>query len=139
MKNHSYETRRHAVWRFRPSHTVTVSRSALVKAFSTPDRRRQAVLKVVAQYMGNSPVPPSWSLASVRGTFGKKIARLWARHIRGMRTAGYRGANGRWHHPVIQTSHDFNAFERLQKNKNVLAEAEPSKLQSLVMDEAHLI
>jgi len=85
----------------------TITRAAVVRAFSGPGRSRAEVRSIVTRYIGDSPVPPLWSLASVRGTFGVRVARAWARHLRHLRSATYRGENGRWLTPVVQTAYDF--------------------------------
>lgn len=86
-----------------------VTRARLIRAFSTPGRSRAEVVEAVRRYMGDSPVPPTWSLAGVRGALGGSIARQWARHIRHLGAAGYRDKKThRWLYPVVQSIHDFD-------------------------------
>lgn len=87
----------------------TVTRARLIRALSTPGRSRKDVLEVVTRYMGDSPVPPAWSLASIRGVFGRRVAREWARHLRHLSPGAYRGKDRRWLHPVAQTAYDFGS------------------------------
>ena len=47
-----------------------VTRADLIKAFSFPGVPRSRTLELVKQYMGDAPLPPVWSKASVQGTFG---------------------------------------------------------------------
>ena len=81
------------------------SRRALLRAFSAPGRARAEVHDVVTRFMGDSPVPPAWTLVGVRGVFGRRIAREWARHLR-HRVSGFEpGVRGRqWR---VQTVYDF--------------------------------
>jgi len=119
MKNKHFETKRRRKWKPITARPLTVTRAILMRAFSTPDRHRTEVAAVVSQYVGSSPVPPSWGRLGVRGTFGRKIERLWSRYIKGLRLATYREA-GRYLTPVVQTAYDFGTTpEELQK----LAEA----------------
>lgn len=85
-----------------------LNRADIVKAFSSPALTRRETMDVVARYMGSSPVPPSWSYASVRGILGKRAAREWARHLRHRPAGVYRdAATGRLLHPSVQTAYDF--------------------------------
>jgi hypothetical protein len=69
---------------------------------------RRETMDVVSRYMGTSPVPPAWTYAGVLGTFGKRIARLWARHLRHRLPGVYRDPQTRRYlHPVVQTVYDF--------------------------------
>lgn len=123
MKNEHFEARRRRKWKPITARPVTVSRAILIRAFSTPDRTRAEVVAVVNQYVGSSPVPPSWGRLGVRGTFGRKIERLWARHIRGLRLATYREA-GRYLTPVVQTAYDFGTTpEELRQLADASGEA----------------
>jgi hypothetical protein len=122
--------------------TTKVTRAALIRAFSSPARSRTEVGEIVARYMGDSPVPPSWSIASVRGVFGRRIAREWARHIRHLQAASHRGENGRWLHPLVQTAYDFGRTpEALRVGLAVPADAADGAGQrsSFMIDEAHLL
>lgn len=92
---------------------IVVSREALIRAFSSPDLPRSEVLRVVAEYMGDSAVPPAWSKLGVRATFGKQIERRWSRYIRRLRPASYRAENGRWVTPIVQCAAQFGEFEKI--------------------------
>lgn len=66
--------------------------------------------EIVDKYMGDSPVPPRWTPASVKGVFGVRIYRLWSRKIKNRRHVSYRSKDtGRWLTPVVQTWHDVGA------------------------------
>lgn len=85
-----------------------LNRADIVRAFSAPDLTRSETMSAVKRYMGDSLVPPAWSHASVRGVFGNRLARLWARRLRSRPAGTYRDAQtGRWVHPVVQTAYDF--------------------------------
>lgn len=118
MKNAHFEARRHHKWKPITARATTVTRAILVRAFSTPDRCRRDVVAIVAQYMGDSPVPPCWGRLGIRGTFGRDIERLWSRHIRGLHAASYRDReSGRFLTPVVQTAYDFGTTpEALRKS-----------------------
>ncbi len=86
---------------------TALTRRALIKALSKPGRSRSDVSAIVDRFIGKSPVPPSWSLRGVRATFGRGVAREWARHLR-HRTAGRDPqVRGRLH--VVQTIADLGA------------------------------
>lgn len=93
----------------------TVTRARLIRALSAPGRSRKAVLEIVARYMGDSPVPPAWTLAGIRGVFGSRVAHEWARHIRHLSPAAYRSKDRRWLHPVVQTAYDFGTTPEAMK------------------------
>ena len=87
-----------------------VSRANISKLFALPGTTRAATRKLVAQYMGDAPVPPAWSRAGIESVFGKTIASRWARHIQ-HRPQGYersptRFRGRRW---IVQTLADFKA------------------------------
>lgn len=108
MKNSGYEACRARKWkrklRTTPNHlTVADIRKAFSVRTITPEDRN----KIVMRYMGDSPVPPAWTYAGVRGTFGNKIARVWARKLRHRPSGIYRDHSGRWVHFVTQSIHDF--------------------------------
>ncbi len=89
-----------------------LNRADIVQAFSAPDLTRSETMCAVKRYMGDSPVPPAWNHASVRGVFGTRLARLWARHMRSRAAGIYRDAEtGRWLHPVVQTTYDFGTTQ----------------------------
>lgn len=93
----------------------TVTRAALISAFSSHKRSRRETAEIVRKYMGDNPVPPAWSLASVRGTFGPDIARAWAKKIRHLNSASFRDpSTGHWLTPVAQTAYDFGATPQAQ-------------------------
>lgn len=104
----------------------TVTRAALVRAFTSPGRSRSQTNAIVARYIGNNPVPPVWSLASVRGVFGTAVARSWAKKIRHLRLATYRDPETtRWLIPVVQTAYDFGTSpEALASTAAVIGELE---------------
>lgn len=117
-----------------------LTRADLVKAFSGPAIPRQQTMEIVAQYMGNSPVPPAWSYAGVRGTFGKKAARMWAKKLRHRMPGVYRDPkSGRWLHPVVQSVYDFGTTpEKLRSMADMLKAAPVDAPKSLVVfDEYH--
>lgn len=90
----------------RPSKRL--ERADIVAAFSGPHLTRRETMELVQRYMGSAPVPPAWTLASVRGVFGQRVARRWARHLRHRPAGVYRDPDsGRWLHPVVQTAYDF--------------------------------
>lgn len=101
----------------------TVTRARLIRALSTPDRSRKDDLEIIARYMGDSPVPPVWSLASIRGVFGHRVAREWAKHIRHLSPAAYRSKERRWLHPVVQTAYDFGTTPEAMKEAALQASA----------------
>ena len=112
MKNPAFENGKPRKWKRMPMLcrlTLTDVRKAFtVASISTSERDA-----IVAKYMGNSPVPPSWSYVSVRGTFGKKVARIWARKLRHRPAGVYRDSeSGRWLHPAVQTTYDFGITPR---------------------------
>lgn len=124
MRNEHFEARRRRKWKPITTRPVTVTRAILIRAFSTPDRPRTEVATIVSQYLGSSPVPPSWGRPGIRGIFGRKIERLWSRHIKGLRLATYREA-GRYLTPVVQTAYDFGTTpEELQKMAEASKEAD---------------
>lgn len=94
-----------------------VTRMALIRAFTSPARTRRQTMEIVACYMGNSPVPPLWGLVGVRGTFGARIARAWARKIRHLEPARYRDDKTSCYlTPVVQTAYDLGrTAEELDK------------------------
>lgn len=104
----------------------TVTRAALVRTFASPGRSRSETTAIVSRYMGNNPVPPAWSLASVRGVFGNAIARAWAKKIRHLRLATFRDPETmRWLTPVVQTAYDFGTTpEALANIAPVIGELE---------------
>lgn len=106
MKNAAFEFRRNRPWKPTGTGTLKVTRARLVRALSGPQRPRREVMAIVAQYMGDSPVPPGWSRRGVRGFFGRQIERLWSRHICALRPATYR-ESGRVLTPIVQTTYDF--------------------------------
>lgn len=135
MKNEHFEARRHRKWKPITARPVTVTRAILIRAFSTPDRPRAEVAAVVNQYVGGSPVPPSWGRLGVRGTFGRKIERLWSRHIKGLRLATYREA-GRNLTPVVQTAYDFGTTpEELQKSAAAREPGSPDHIGSMIVSD----
>lgn len=98
-----------------------LTRGDLVRAFSDPSFSRKQTMEIVTRYMGNSTVPPAWSYAGVLGTFGKKVARLWAKKLRHRSAGVYRDQeSGRWLHPIVQTVYDFGTT--------------PEKLRDLMAD-----
>lgn len=140
MKNRTYELRKNRPWMFHRSHKPTVSRAALIRAFSTPDRSHHEVLDIVARYIGDNIVPPSWGMLGVRGIFGKQIAKLWARRIKPMKVAAYKDEqSGRWLTPVVQTAYELGttpeAMREMSQSKPAsnLKMVEPSNL--LILDE----
>lgn len=112
---------------------TALTRRALIKALSTPGQSRAAVREIAGRFIGNAPVPPSWSLKGVRSTFGRRVAREWARHLR-HRTAGW-DLQVRSRRHVVQTRADFGktsgSIEAIQ-----FGDAER---QLLVADEFHLL
>lgn len=107
-----------------------VSRADLFKLFALPGTTRAEAQKLVAEYMGNAPVPPAWTRAGIESAFGKAIASRWARHIQ-YRPQGYEpsptGFRGRrW---VVQTLHDFKAASKSAPVKPSVAS------RPLIMDE----
>jgi len=123
---------------WRPSSVAPqVTRRKLIRAFSTPDRTRAEVLSLLTEYMGNSPVPPAWGRLGVRGIFGRKVERLWARHIHGLRPAAYRDPeSGRWLHPVTQTAYDFGSTpEELRKAAGAANADNPDAVGRIVMSD----
>lgn len=107
-----------------------VSRADIFKLFALPGTTRAAAQKLVAQYMGDAPVPPAWSRAGIESLFGKAIASRWARHIQ-HRPQGYEpsptGFRGRcW---VVQTLPDFKAASKSAPVKPSVAS------RPLIMDE----
>lgn len=107
MKTRAYESQRKRKWN--PLRMpARLTRSDLVRAFSGPSITKEETKSIVNRYMGDSPVVPAWSYASVRGVFGIKAARIWARKLRHRRPGVYRDAeSGRWLHPAVQTAYDF--------------------------------
>lgn len=143
MKNPLYEARRNSKW-VPGKMIIRLSRAALVKAFSAPGISRQQTMDIVTRYMGDSPIPPVWGYAGVRGTFGKRAARMWAKKLRHRESGVYRDhKSGRWIHPVIQSIHDFSTglegaaakWKALQPKRYRPMGSE--KVQ-IFMDEAHL-
>lgn len=61
-----------------------VSRRTLLRVFAAPGRTNDEVKRAVARYMNfrDDGAIPHWSAVSVRGVFGKRIARKWARYLR---------------------------------------------------------
>lgn len=135
MRNEHFEARRRRKWKPITARPVTVTRAILNRAFSTPDRPRTEVAAIVSKYIGSSPVPPSWGRLGVRGTFGRKIERLWSRHIKGLRLATYREA-GRYLTPVVQTAYDFGTTpEELQKSAEARESGGADNLGSMILSD----
>ncbi|MFH0134790.1 hypothetical protein ACGLHS_31565 [Variovorax sp. VaC1] len=118
-----------------PRSTKRVTRAALIRAFSSPGQKRGAVMAVVKQYMGDSQEPPTWSKASVLGTFGKRIARQWARHIRHLAPAG---------NVFVQTFYDFGMSPEQARQASARMEGQsddsvraPVPAPLLLLDEFH--
>lgn len=86
----------------------TITRKHLIKAFSQPDISRAEVKIIVDKYIGDSKVPPAWSAGGIRGTFGQRIYRLWARHLKNLRPAYTKSPTGRSIFPTVQSIHDFD-------------------------------
>jgi hypothetical protein len=139
MKNNNYAARQSKPWKLHSIGKNTVTRKALVRAFTSHGRSHKEVMDLVAQYMGDSPVPPCWSLASVQGTFGKLIARRWARYIRGLRPASYKHA-GRWLFSQVQTSYDFGMSpDELAARLANQPAASLRKAPAMIVDEAYML
>lgn len=125
-----------------------LNRADVVKAFASPAMTRREVMDIVKRYMGNSPVPPSWTYASVRGTFGKRVARHWARHLRHRPPGSYRDAQtGIVLHSFVQTAYDFGTtpdkLAAMRESSQITAAeacAESSRLRKdlpFIIDEYH--
>lgn len=131
MKNGNFEARRHRNWKPIKTRPVIVTRAMLIRALAAPERTRCEVMSIVSKYVGNSPVPPAWSRIGVRGTFGRKVERLWSRHIKDLRVATYREA-GRNLTPVVQTAYDFGSTpEELRQ----MADKRPGPVGSMIMSD----
>lgn len=123
---------------------MVVSRALLIRAFTSPERTRQETMDIVARYMGSSPVPPSWGLEGVRGTFGKRVARAWARKVRHLTSAHYRDpGSGRVQFWVTQTAFDLGLTPQ-QSDESLCRTPEHGfdeirRLPSVAMDEFHLL
>lgn len=119
-----------------------LNRADLIKAFSGPLLTRQETMEIVNRYMGASPVPPAWSYASVRGVFGKHVARLWAKRLRHRPAGVYRDAEtGRVLHPVTQTAYDFGTTPEAMREAAARLAREPRPLPEgmlIVLDEFHM-
>lgn len=121
-----------------------VTRAAVVRAFTSPGRSRRETMDIVSRYMGDCPVPPSWSLGGVRGTFGKAIARAWAKKIRHLRVAHYHEQQSRRAIiPVVQSIHDLENSPKALSRARAMADAPeptpPGQRAPFVVDEFHLI
>lgn len=115
---------RYRSWKSAARKRPPVTKKTLFRAFGTPERSRQEVKVIVDRYVGDSPVPPTWGRRGVRGTFGRKIERLWARHIRGLRQATYRDKDsGRFLTPVVQSAYDFGTTP--EKLREMAANSQP--------------
>ncbi len=119
MKNKKYEVKSTRSHRGRFYSPPRVTRAKVFKAFSTPEIPHRALVEIVAKYIGDSTVPPSWSGAGVKGTFGKRIYSLWARHIAPLKIATYKNEDGRYITPVVQSIHDLE-FGNKAKSKPVI-------------------
>jgi len=116
---------------------LRVTRRALFRAFSSPARTHQQVKSLVDKYMADGAVP-HWSAAGVRGVFGRRIEREWARHLR------HRPATPGLH---VQTAYDFGTTpEALAGTAPVIGElaaivgAKGSRIKApttLIVDEYH--
>lgn len=109
--------------------TPTVTKKRLLRAFSIPGYKHSDAIAVVNAYMKNNPVPPVWSGASVKGTFGTKIYRAWCRHIRRLRNASYRKGNSG--HSLVYQVQTIYDFDLCMKKTTQL----PSDKKFLVVDE----
>lgn len=109
--------------------SIVVTRAKLIKALRCPSISRKQLISIVDRYMGDCPVPPQWSKAAVEGTFGKRVASLWARKISPLSIASFKSESGRTVFPVVQSIHEF---KDLHKIRTVL----DSKKKLMVIDEA---
>lgn len=89
-----------------------LTRADVIKAFSTPKLTHAKTMEIVAQYMGDQNVPPTWSPVGVRGTLGTRIARLWSRRLR----RRHSGSN-----VYVQTSYDFGLSPKEMQQSGALA------------------
>lgn len=100
---------------------------------------------IVDKYIGKSPVPPCWGRLGVRGTFGKDVERLWARHIRPLRLATYRDErSGRMLTPAMQTFYDFgttpeNGMRMMGTGIEARSAITKGSRPLVILDEAHLL
>lgn len=120
----------------------TVTRAMVVRAFTSPARSHRETMDIVSRYMGNSPVPPSWGIGGVRGTFGKAIARAWAKKIRHLRPAYcFDPKTKRAITPVVQSVYDLGASpEALSRARaTTLEDAPQTPGVPFVLDEFHLL
>lgn len=85
-----------------------ITERAVKRAFARVFRDQSSLEAAITEFMQGYPVPPAWSMAGVRASFGRSAARVWARHLRHLRTA-HCGSNGRNLVPVVQRLSDFGA------------------------------
>jgi len=85
------------------------SREQVKAIFSRARLSDTELNNVLNRYMGDSPVPPTWSSRGVKGEFGKTIHSLWSRKIKHRKHDAYRcEKSGHWIHPTVQSIHDFS-------------------------------
>mgnify|MGYP000164546801 CR=1 FL=1 len=119
-----------------------VTRAAVVRAFTSPGRSRRETMDIVSRYVGDFQVPPAWGLGGVRGTFGKAIARAWARKVRHLRVAQYFDPQTqRAITPVVQSIQDLEILHRTRPHARAIDHALESVPQDqsapFIMDECH--
>ena len=105
------------------------SRQQIRKIFKRANLPQKKLEAAIDRYMSQSPVPPRWSAAGVRGTFGNTIYRLWSRKIKNRHHVGYLEGNTLII-PAIQSIHDFG----LKTTQNLVKE---KIVSPMIFDEAH--
>nr|CUV17018.1 protein of unknown function [Ralstonia solanacearum] len=121
-----------------------VTRAAVVRVFTSPGRSRRETMDIVSRYMGDCPVPPAWGLGGVRGTFGKAVARAWAKRLRHLHVAHYRDPQTqRAITPVVQSIQDLMISPRTRPHARAPEHAiEPARQDQpapIIMDESHFL
>lgn len=110
-----------------------ITERAVRRAFAHVFRDQASLEKAITDFMGGYPVPPLWSMAGVRASFGRRAARVWAKHLRHLGAAHY-PSNGRNLVPVVQHLADFGV-DALPSPLPALTEGLPAG-RLILMDES---